>query len=43
MKIISQNLDHLGLVAAMCDELEIARIINAAAGDQAHNKHLTYV
>ena len=42
MKITSQNLDHLGLVAGMCDELEIARIIDAATGDQAHNKHLTY-
>ncbi|MBM3191476.1 MAG: IS1634 family transposase [Chlamydiae bacterium] len=42
MQITSQNLDHLGLVAGMCDELEIARIIDGITGDQAHNKHLTY-
>jgi transposase len=42
MRIKTQNLDHLGLVAGMCDEIGIVRLIDQACGQQATNKHLTY-
>ena len=42
MKITTQNLDHLGLVAGMCDEIGISQMIDSVCGPQARNKHLTY-
>ena len=40
MKIPTQNLDHLGLVAGMCDEIDISQMIDSACGPQAKNKQL---
>jgi transposase len=40
--IETQNLDHLGLVAGMCDEIGLVETIDMACGAQAKNKHLTY-
>lgn len=42
MDITTQNLDHMGLVAGMCDEIGIVDIIDSACGDQAKNKNLTF-
>jgi transposase len=42
MKITTQNLDHLGLVAGMCKEIGVAKIVDSVCGPQAKNKHLTY-
>lgn len=42
MKLTSKNIDHLGLVAGMCQEIGIADIIDRACGEQAKNKHLTF-
>lgn len=42
MKLKSENIDNLGLVAGMCQEIGIAEIIDAACGDQAKNKHITF-
>ena len=42
MKITSENLDNMGLVAGMCDEIGIVDIIDQACGDQAKNKNLTF-
>ena len=42
MDIATQNLDHLGLVAGMCDEIGLVDFIDKAAGNQAKNKHLTF-
>lgn len=42
MDIITKNLDHLGLVAGMCDEIGIVDLIDRACGPQDPNKHLTY-
>lgn len=42
MDIETQNIDHLGLVAAMCDEIGIVDIVDSACGEQAINKNLTY-
>lgn len=42
MKITTQNIDHLGLVAGMCREIGISQMIDSACGPQARNKHLTY-
>jgi len=40
MKLSSQNIDNLGLVAGVCDEIEIAEIIDQACGSQVKNKIL---
>lgn len=42
MKLTSENIDNLGLVAGMCQEIGIADIIDRACGDQAKNKHITF-
>ncbi len=42
MKLASQNIDNLGLVAGMCDEIGISEIIDQACGTQAKNKNLTF-
>jgi transposase len=42
MDIVTKNLDHLGLVAGMCDEIGIVDLIDRACGPQDPNKHLTY-
>ncbi|MDB2614239.1 DUF4277 domain-containing protein, partial [Chlamydiales bacterium] len=42
MKITSQNIDNLGLVAGMCDEIGISDIIDRACGTQAKNKNLSF-
>jgi len=42
IQVETQNLDHLGLVAGMCDEIGLVDAIDAACGQQAKNKHLTY-
>lgn len=42
MDIITKNIDHLGLVAGMCDEIGIVDFIDDACGEQAKNKNLTY-
>jgi transposase len=42
IQIESQNLDHLGLVSGMCDEIGLVDAIDNACGQQAKNKHLTY-
>ncbi len=42
MKLASQNIDNLGLVAGMCDEIGISNIIDEACGQQAKNKHMTF-
>lgn len=40
--LVTQNLDHLGLVAGMCKELNIAEIIDREAGNQAPNKPFSF-
>jgi hypothetical protein len=42
IQLESQNLDHLGLVAGICDEIGLVDIIDRACGQQAKNRHLTY-
>jgi len=42
MKLSSQNIDNLGLVAGMCYEIGIADLIDRACGQQANNKKLTF-
>lgn len=42
MEIVTKNIDHLGLVAGMCDEIGIADIIDSSCGDQAKNKNLSF-
>ena len=42
MKISSQNIDNLGLIAGMCDEIGISQIIDQACGNQAKNKNLSF-
>ncbi|BBI16727.1 Transposase [Neochlamydia sp. S13] len=42
MQIDTQNIDHLGLVAGMCEEIGLVDLIDQAVGSQAKNKHLTY-
>lgn len=42
MDIVTKNIDHLGLVSGMCDEIGISDIIDRACGDQAKNKNLTF-
>lgn len=42
MKLASQNIDNLGLIAGMCDEIGISNIIDEACGQQAKNKNITF-
>jgi transposase len=42
MKLASQNIDNLGIIAGMCDEIGISRIIDDACGQQAKNKNITF-
>ena len=42
MKLESQNIDNLGLVAGMCKEIGIGDIIDQACGQQAKNKNLSF-
>lgn len=42
MKLSSQNIDNLGLVAGMCDEIGISDMIDQACGVQAKNKNLSF-
>jgi len=42
MKLTIENIDNLGLVAGMCDEIGISEIIDQACGTQAQNKNLTF-
>lgn len=42
MKLASQNIDNLGLVAGMCDEIGISDMIDEACGQQAKNKNITF-
>ena len=41
-KFTTKNVDHLGLVAGMFDEIGIGDIIDRACGEQAKNKNLTF-
>jgi len=38
MKLTIENIDNLGLVAGMCDEIGISEIIDQACGTQAKKK-----
>lgn len=42
MKLSSQNIDNLGLIAGMCDEIGISAMIDQACGNQAKNKNLSF-
>ena len=42
MKLASENIDNLGLVAGMCDKIGISEIVDQACGTQAKNKNLTF-
>ena len=42
MKLSSQNIDNLGLVAGMCEEIGISDLIDQACGTQAKNKNLSF-
>ena len=42
MELITQNIDNLGLVAGMCDEIGIVEMIDKACGNQDSNKNLTF-
>lgn len=42
MDIVTKNVDHLGLVAGMYDEIGVGDLIDRACGDQANNKNLTF-
>ena len=42
MKLASENIDNLGLVAGICEEIGISDIIDRACGEQAKNKNLTF-
>ena len=42
MELETKNLDHLGLVAGMCDELGLVELIDDACGEQDPNKYLTF-
>jgi len=42
MELVTKNLDHLGLVAGMCDEIGLVETIDGLCGTQAHNKNLTF-
>lgn len=42
MELSSENIDNLGLVAGMCDEIGISDMIDRACGAQAKNKNLTF-
>ncbi len=42
MKLASQNIDNLGLIAGMCNEIGISEIIDQACGTQAKNKNMTF-
>jgi transposase len=42
MTFETQNLDNLGLVAGMCQELDIAGIVDREVGPQAQNKALSF-
>ena len=37
-----KNLDHLGLVAGMCKDLQIAQVIDAAFPEQSQDKFISY-
>ena len=37
----TKGLDHLGLVAGMCEEIGIAKIIDQALPEQRPDKHIT--
>ena len=39
---IYQNIDNLGVVVRMCDEIGLSDIIDQACGTQVTNKHLTF-
>lgn len=41
-EVTTKNLDHLGLIAGMCDEIGLVSTIDQEAGQQAFNKSLTY-
>ena len=42
MEIVTKNIDHLGLVAGMFDEIGIGDLVDRACGEQAKNKNLTF-
>ena len=42
MEIGTQNLDNLGLIAGMFDEIGVGTIIDRACGEQAKHKNLTF-
>lgn len=42
MELTTTNIDHLGLVAGMCDEIGLVEQIDKACGDQDPNKNLTF-
>ena len=42
MDITTKNIDHLGLVAGMCDEIGIVDLIDDECGEQAKNKNLSF-
>jgi transposase len=42
IQVKTQNLDHLGVVAGMCEEIGLVGLIDKECGQQAKNKHLTF-
>lgn len=42
MELATTNIDHLGLVAGMCDEIGLVELIDRACGPQDSNKNLTF-
>ena len=42
MELATTNIDHLGLVAGMCDEIGLVEQIDRACGDQDPNKNLSF-
>lgn len=42
MELVTTNIDHLGLVAGMCDEIGLVEQIDRACGDQDLNKNLSF-
>jgi len=42
VKLSSQNIDNLGLVAGMCDEIGISAMIDQACENPAKNKNLSF-
>jgi len=42
LDLVIRNVDYLGLIAGMCNEIDIAGIIDRECGAQAHNKSISF-